>query len=157
MLNLLLWASSPSSSLTLTLIGNSNSSTCFGKSHLTVCQRCKSLQLCASLISYHQLPTPKLTTTSMNSKLYQHHSHIIHACLLTQHVLGCADAESLLMQAACENEHSAIAQDNCRLQDPHHPSLAPSNAAAPLHFLCVGPSKDVTMCNCQFIVHLGLC
>jgi hypothetical protein len=32
---------------------------------------------------------------------------------------------------------------------------APSSAAAPLHFLCVGPTKDVTMCNWQFMVCLG--
>jgi hypothetical protein len=61
------------------------------------------------------------------------------------------------MQTTVENKHSATAQDNCRLQEPQHPSLAPSNAAASLHFLCVGPSKDVTMCNCQYIVYLMGC
>jgi hypothetical protein len=66
--------------------------------------------------------------------------------------------ECLLMQLACENEHSATARDNCRLPKQQHPLyMAPSNAAASLHFLCVVPSKEVTMCNCQFIVHLGLC
>jgi hypothetical protein len=45
-----------------------------------------------------------------------------------------------------------------QLQEHEKPALGPiHSAAAPLHFLCVGPAKDVTMCNWQFMACLGSC
>jgi hypothetical protein len=34
-------------------------------------------------------------------------------------------------------------------------NVDPTNAAALLHALCLGPTKDVTMCYCHLMVHLA--
>jgi hypothetical protein len=46
-----------------------------------------------------------------------------------------------------------------QLRETQNPALGPSTAAVSLHHLCMGPQNHVhvTMCNRQFMVHIGWC
>jgi hypothetical protein len=56
-----------------------------------------------------------------------------------------------------ENEQMVAVAEKDSCERPKIQLWDPSTAAAPLHHLCMGPAKDVTMHNWQFMVHLRPC